>query len=165
MKRLLGTLLAIGVPLAGHCYEPKVNYQIHCMGCHLADGSGQVDRVPSVRETLVPLSMMQDGREFVMRVPGVAQSPLSDEDLAALLNWMARNISRDPLPAAFRDYTVEEVATRRRRPLAQLARTRRDLIARLSTAPGQSLKPPNRPINAAPAAGSGPLNVTAFPDR
>ena len=122
----------VAMPRAGHCYEPRVNYQLQCQGCHLADGSGQSDRVPSFRGTLIPLSGMPEGRVFVLTVPGVAQSPISDAETAALLNWMARNLCDEPLPAAFKDYTAEEVHKHRGHPLAQVAEVRRDLLRRLA---------------------------------
>jgi hypothetical protein len=122
----------IAMSRAGHCYEPRVNYQLQCQGCHLADGSGQSDRVPSFRGTLIPLSGMPEGRVFVLTVPGVAQSPLSDAETAALLNWMARNLSDEPLPATFKDYTAEEVRKHRGHPLAQVADVRGDLLRRLA---------------------------------
>jgi hypothetical protein len=125
-------LIALAWPIVGHGYAPRVNYQLQCMGCHLADGSGESGRVPSVRSTLVPFSMTSEGREFVLRVPGVAQSPLTDEDVAAVLNWMTRNLSDVPLPAGFRDYTAEEVRGVRARPLAQVSEARRALLERIA---------------------------------
>lgn len=138
MRRLApaGFLLSLVLPLAGHAYEPRVNYQLQCMGCHLADGRGEGGRVPSVRGTLVPFSMSAEGRDFVLRVPGVAQSPLSDADTAAVLNWMARNLSDVPLPADFKDYAAGEVRALRGRPLAQVSAARRRLISGMPRAPG-----------------------------
>jgi hypothetical protein len=120
------------MPATGMGYEPKVNYQLQCQGCHLADGSGQSGRVPSFRGTLILLSMNSEGRDFVVRVPGVAQSPLSDSDTAALLNWMARHLCDVALPADFKDYTTEEVRALRSRPLSQVADTRRELLEHLT---------------------------------
>jgi hypothetical protein len=123
--------MSLGVACAGHAYEPQVNYQLHCMGCHLPDGSGETDRVPSVRATLVPFSMLAEGRDYVLRVPGVAQSPLDDTDTAAVLNWMARNLSDTPVPAGFRDYDAREVRAVRGRPLAQVRALRQELLQRI----------------------------------
>ncbi len=109
-------------------YEPRVNYQLHCMGCHRADGTGEEGRVPSMRRTLVPFSAIPDGREFLLRVPGSAQSPLSDADLAALMNWMVRNLSDLPLPADFVDYGAQEVGRVRHRPLVKVADERNRLL-------------------------------------
>jgi hypothetical protein len=133
MRRLAaaGMWVSMAVPTVGYCYEPLVNYQIQCMGCHLADGTGESGRVPSVRRTLVPFSMISEGREFVLRVPGVAQSPLTDAEIAAVLNWMVRNLSDAPLPAAFRDYDAGEVRALRGSPLAQVSAARQKLLERV----------------------------------
>lgn len=109
-------------------YQPLVNYQLQCMGCHLADGSGAPGRVPSLRRSLVLFSATPQGREYVIRVPGVAQSPLSDADTATLLNWMARNLSDLTLPRGFADYTAAEVHGLRGRPLAAVKAARARLM-------------------------------------
>jgi hypothetical protein len=129
-------LASFAMPGIGRCYEPRVNYQLQCMGCHLVDGSGQIGRVPSFRATFIPLSMLAEGRQFVVRVPGVAQSPLTDDDTAALLNWIARNLSDGALPAGFRDYTAAEVAALRRKPLAQVGAMRAELVKRITEGAG-----------------------------
>jgi hypothetical protein len=115
---------------AAWSYQPVVNYQLRCMGCHLGDGSGQPGRVPSIRRSLVLFSASLDGRDYIVRVPGVAQSPLSDEDTAALLNWMARNLSDLELPPGFVDYSEEEIHRLREHPLVRVSAAR----ARLSKA-------------------------------
>jgi hypothetical protein len=142
---LSASLAWAAMPGVGRCYEPKVNYQLQCQGCHLADGSGQSGRVPSFRGTLVLLSGTSKGRDFVLRVPGVAQSPLSDADTAALLNWMARNLCDEALPTGFRDYTAEEVRALRSHPLAQVAAARRELLDRLTRRAAPTTPPPPRP--------------------
>jgi hypothetical protein len=109
---------------AAWSYQPVVNYQLRCMGCHLPDGSGQPGRVPSIRRSLVLFSASPAGREYVVRVPGVAQSPLSDEDTAALLNWMARNLSDVKIPPGFADYSQAEIHRMRDQPLVQVSAVR-----------------------------------------
>jgi hypothetical protein len=113
---------------AAWSYQPGVNYQLRCMGCHLADGSGQPGRVPSIRRSLVLFSASLDGRDYVVRVPGVAQSPLSDEDTAALLNWMARNLSDLKLPSGFVDYSEAEIHRLRDHPLVRVSAIRARLM-------------------------------------
>jgi mono/diheme cytochrome c family protein len=117
-------------------YQPAVNFQLNCMGCHLADGSGESGRVPSLRRSLVLLSTTPRGREYVIRVPGVAQSPLSDEDTAALLNWMARNLSDLALPPGFADYSAAEVQRARARPLTQIGNLRAHLLRAAAASSG-----------------------------
>jgi len=109
-------------------YQPIVNYQLRCMGCHLAAGSSQAGRVPSIRRSLVLFSATPEGRDYVIRVPGVAQSPLSDEDTAALLNWMARNLSDLKVPPGFVDYSEAEIHSLRDRPLVRVSAIRARLL-------------------------------------
>jgi hypothetical protein len=68
------------------------------------------------------------GREVLAQVPGVAQAPLDDAALAAVLNWVLRRFGGAEVPADFAPYTPEEVATLRRRPLTDVERTRRELL-------------------------------------
>lgn len=126
---ILAAVLAQGT--AASAYQPRVNYQLQCMGCHRAGGEGEEGKVPSLRRTLVPFSAFPEGRDFVMRVPGVAQAPLSDADVAALLNWLARNRSDVPVPDGFVDYTAEEVGRARLHPLAGVRELRAKLLARI----------------------------------
>jgi hypothetical protein len=128
---LINGVAAIALSLAvnaASAYQPLVNYQLRCMGCHLGDGSGQPGRVPSMRRSLVLFSASPEGRDYVIRVPGVAQSPLSDEDTAALLNWMARNLSDLTVPPSFIDYSEAEIHRVRDRPLVRVNAVRARLL-------------------------------------
>ena len=102
---------------------------LHCMGCHVADGSGSPGRVPSVRDSVAALSASAAGRRFLVQVPGAAQSPLSDLELAQVLSWMIRNLSARPVSSDFRDFTAEEVARYRKTPLVDVPGTRAQLLA------------------------------------
>ena len=126
-----GALWALTAPTA-FAYEARVNFQLQCMGCHHPDGNGEPGRVPSVRATLVPFSMLPEGRDFIMRVPGISQSPLGDAELAALLNWMVRNLSDVAVPGDFADYTADEVGRVRHEPLVGVAAARAKLLERVS---------------------------------
>jgi hypothetical protein len=104
------------------------------MGCHLADGSGQQGRVPSIRRTLVLFSASREGRDYVIRVPGVAQSPLSDAETASLLNWMAGNLSDLKPPPGFTEYSEAEVHALRNHPLAKVSDVRARLVSAAAAA-------------------------------
>ena len=106
----------------------QANYMLNCMGCHLPDGSGAAGKVPSVRESLVTLSSSAAGRRFLVQVPGASQSPLTDLELAQVLNWMVRNLSAPAVPADFIDFTAAEVASYRRPPLVKVRETRAGLL-------------------------------------
>lgn len=107
---------------------PRIDYMLNCMGCHVPNGSGAPGKVPSLRESLVPLASTPAGRRYLIEVPGASQSPLSDAALARLLNWMVRNLSDRPVPRDFVDFTAEEVARSRRTRLVNVGEVRARLL-------------------------------------
>lgn len=104
---------------------------LQCLGCHGPDGRGEPGHVPSIRATLAPLSRFPAGRRYLVEVPGVAFSTLSDRDLAALLNWMIPTLGSAP-PEQFRAFTAAEVAHDRRKPLVEISATRARLMRQLA---------------------------------
>ena len=55
----------------------------------------------------------QEGREFVIRVPGVATSSLADDELTEMMNWLLLNFSAQELPDPFVPFSIDEVAALR----------------------------------------------------
>jgi mono/diheme cytochrome c family protein len=133
IRWLAAGLATFGCAVAA-AFEPQTNYMLHCMGCHTPDGSGEPGHVPSIRATLAPFARLPAGRRYILEVPGVAQSRLSDRDLAALLNWMMRNLAQDarPEPAPF---TATEVARYRRTPLLEVNAKRAQLLEQIRRSP------------------------------
>jgi mono/diheme cytochrome c family protein len=116
-------------PPQGLTPTAQANYMLNCMGCHLPDGSGAAGKVPSVRDTLVPLAMSAAGRRYLLTVPGVAQSVLTDAQLAQVLTWMVHNLSGRPVPRGFRAFGAAEVAAGRARPLTEVRTARQRLLS------------------------------------
>ncbi len=113
MSRLSALLLlmVIAAPGAAEAGE-RYDFTLHCAGCHKPDGSGS-EIVPSLDEVGV-LYAIPGGREYLASVPGAAQAPLSDERLAALLNWMLEEFGNTtPQPP----YGGAEVHRLRAKPL------------------------------------------------
>ena len=104
---------------------------LHCMGCHLADGSGGPPAVPDVRNEMGCLLAVDGGREYLVQIPGAAQAPISDAELAAVVNYMLETFSAGTLPAAFAPLTPEQVARWRDGWLPDVAGTRAALLAKL----------------------------------
>ncbi len=117
-------LLSGGVEAAD---DAQMRYLLHCRGCHLANGSGVPPEVPSLVDEIGRLVASPAGREYVVRVPGVSQSALDDEDLAVVLNWILETFNSDTLPADFRSYSSDEIAAAREKVLADPLRYRRSL--------------------------------------
>ena len=68
------------------------------------------------------------GREYLIRVPGTAQSELDDVRTAALLTWLLQEFSPDEIPADFTPYTAAEVGHARHTPLTDVWKTRGELL-------------------------------------
>lgn len=121
-------LLLIAFTAGELAADPKSHYMIHCMGCHLADGSGQPPDVPVLDEQLGSLVASGVGRSYLIRVPGAAQAPLDDVELAGVINWMLDKYSRDTLPADFEPFTKEEVSHHRHHILSDPVRFKAEMI-------------------------------------
>jgi mono/diheme cytochrome c family protein len=111
-------------------YEgPQLDYALHCQGCHLVDGKGLPGAVPPLAGSVALLASRPGGREYLVRVPGVAQAALGDAALAALLDWVVARFAEGDVPAGFAPYTEEEVGRWRRRPLTDVGAARSALFA------------------------------------
>lgn len=108
--------------------DAAMNYQLHCEGCHKADGSGQPGFIPRFTGEIGGLLAAPSGRDYLMRVPGVSQSLLSDGDTAAVLNWILRTYDPAGIPAGFRPYRAGDIARARRQPLSDATLQRQRLI-------------------------------------
>jgi len=118
--------------------DPRTDYMLNCRGCHGPDGRGIAEGAPSFRDFVAKFLWVPGGREYLVRVPGTAQSELTDARTAALLNWMVYEFSSNQVPADFAPYTEGEVARLRRMPLPDVVSARRALaeaIAARAAAP------------------------------
>jgi mono/diheme cytochrome c family protein len=111
--------------------DPAVDYMLQCQGCHRADGSGSPGAVPDLRGSLARFPAVAGGREYLVRVPGAALSPLSDQRLAALLDWMLREFGPAEAAAGLAPYRAEEVARWRAQPYLEVQAVRLELLRRI----------------------------------
>jgi len=111
--------------------SPAQDYMLYCMGCHGAQAQGVPGKIPPLAGALALFMRTAAGRDYVLRVPGAASSALPDAQLAAVLNWLATSYGApgDPLPAPF---TVDEVTSVRRMPLADVQVRRREVVRSLA---------------------------------
>ncbi len=94
------------------------HWTLNCQGCHRPDGTGSAGTAPSLAGTVARFLSVPGGREYLGRVPGVATSPLSDADLAEVVNWMLWRFDEAHLPKNFRPFTAAEMGRLRGAPLA-----------------------------------------------
>lgn len=131
--RLVLLMALVALPLAAAQAEDRVlsNYLLACRGCHLVDGSGVPPEVPTLRDTLGQFAKNKEGRGYLVRVPGVAQSRLNDEELAEVINWVLTEFNTAGLPENFRPFTAKEVAAVRGDILADPVGYRGKLVEKL----------------------------------
>lgn len=134
MKRLFCCIAAAGLFAAADADDRRadVNYKIHCQGCHLAHAVGFPARVPRMNDFVGYFMHSDAGREFLIRVPGVATSSLPDDELTELMNWLLLTYSADQLPADFEPFTVAEVAKLRTDPEGDPEATRKRILGQIA---------------------------------
>jgi hypothetical protein len=112
----------------------QVAYLTSCGGCHGIEGVSAPQSVPTLRHLTGSFLCTREGREFVVRIPDVALSTLSDRMLTRVMNWVVFDLGAPVAAGRESDrYTVAEVARLRREPLTQTGLTayRQQLVARL----------------------------------
>jgi mono/diheme cytochrome c family protein len=127
VRAVLVAAAALLAPAAS-AYGPETNYAIHCQGCHLADGSATEGKVPALAGSVACFLRAPGGRAYLVRVPGVANAPLADAELAALLEWTLARFDAASIPPDHTPYTAEEVGRWRREPLVDVSAERARLL-------------------------------------
>jgi len=125
-------LLACSAAAAG----PEQDYILNCMGCHGTEAQGVPGKIPPLADSLTRFMRTAAGRNYVLRVPGAANSSLTDAELAAVLNWLAVNFNKDAPsgnPAASTPpFTRAEVSRYRRTPLVSVLAARSEVVRQLA---------------------------------
>lgn len=130
MKRLTG-LVAAGVVLAwAGTVSAASGSQIfasNCMVCHQPDAKGVPGIYPPLADTVGTYVKLKAGRIYLAHVPSFGLtgkvdshgesfnnnmpplSNLSDDDIAAVINYVLTKFNQSRLPAGFKPLTAEEV--------------------------------------------------------
>lgn len=131
---LLPLLLLLGSPaMAGETLPAPVQlYVLNCWGCHRQHGEGIPHTVPRLSGTVGYFLLIPGGREYLIEVPGVAGSALSDAEIAEVMNWLLVTFSKDQLPPNFKPYTTAEITRYRSHELNDIKHVRGALAERLA---------------------------------
>lgn len=112
----------------------QVAYLTSCGGCHGVEGVSAPQAVPTLRRLTGSFLCTRQGRQFLVRLPDVALSSLSNRMLTKVMNWVVFDLGAPAAGGrAARPYTVAEVARLRSEPLTQTGLTpyRDRVVARL----------------------------------
>ncbi len=134
---LLG--LAVAAPAAsaesGEQLSARANYILRCTGCHGLEGAGsEVGGIPDFRGYVGAFSRTEDGRAYLMHVPGVINSSLTNAEIAAVMNYVMQTFGGGSVPADFKPFTTEEVDALRTQPVEDVVVYRREVVKALSSA-------------------------------
>lgn len=109
--------------------QASFDWKLQCQGCHGPNGEGMIKReVPRLTGEVSKFILTKEGREFIARVPGVSGSPLSDDRLADVLNWMLVTLDHEHLTRDWKHYSAEEVKALRQNPIRTNISLKRALI-------------------------------------
>jgi hypothetical protein len=107
---------------------PRADFALRCRGCHGFAGEGTPGHVPRLDRFVGLFTQVPAGRDYLMRVPGVARASLDDARLAATLNWMLAIYGEGQLAPDFAPYTAAEVGAARRQVLRDRKTVRAELL-------------------------------------
>jgi mono/diheme cytochrome c family protein len=125
--------LAALTPALGAERSAQANFVLRCAGCHALDGSGHpVGGIPDFRGLVGAFAGEEEGRTYLMHVPGVTNASLSDAEIAAVLNYIMDNWAGPSLPSNFKPFDGEEVGRLRAQPIGDVVAYRRQLVQRLT---------------------------------
>ena len=157
MITLAAWAAVLALTAASTASPPKVpptagTYLLYCGGCHGINGHSSDTAVPSLKGQVDAFLCFPAGREYIVRLPNVAFAPISDTQLAELMNFVVAlgqtREGKGNLP-----YTAAEVGALRRKPLLgqPIASYRRQLVTKLVETCGapRSLLSYSSPVDAA----------------
>jgi hypothetical protein len=112
--------------------SPQQDYILYCMGCHGPQAEGVPGKVPPLAHVLGRYMRSPAGRNYILRVPGAANSALSDAQLAGVLNWLAQTFDAQGLSSDVPLFSTAEVTSQRHSPLPSVLATRREVVRELA---------------------------------
>jgi len=94
------------------------SYFKNCGGCHGLHGESVPENIPTLRGFVGYFTKFQEGRAYLVQVPGVANSPIRDnEELADVLNFVVMEFGSNSMAPDFQPFTAAEVAELRKDPI------------------------------------------------
>jgi len=139
-----------GIPLPA----AQVAYLTSCGGCHGIEGRSAPGSVPTLRGLTGSFLCTRQGRNFIIRLPDVALTQLSDRSLTEVMNFVVFDLGAPVAGGAkAAPYTVAEVARLRQHPLTDTGLTayRNQVVAGLAS---RCRVPPALRVYAAPVTAS-----------
>jgi hypothetical protein len=106
-------------PVLPELTTPQSDYVEHCSGCHGMQGDSAPAEIPVLRGRVGYFMCIQEGRDYLIRLPNVAYSAITDDqELADMMNFVVFGLGGNSAPKGTKPYTAAEVGRLRTRALA-----------------------------------------------
>jgi mono/diheme cytochrome c family protein len=129
-----GNALASGKALNPNPARAKSDYILYCAGCHGFEGAPvKLGRIPPLKDSIADFLKVEGGRAYLVQVPGVNNTSMSDERIAGVINWVLKEFGSTTLKIEFQIYTAAEVASYRASRPVDITMRRRELLERLAS--------------------------------
>jgi hypothetical protein len=116
---LLAPSVAWAEPVLPELTTPQSDYVEHCSGCHGMQGDSAPAEIPVLRDRVGYFMCTREGREYLIRLPNVAYSAITDDqELADMMNFIVFGLGGNSAPKGTKPYTAAEVGRLRTRALA-----------------------------------------------
>lgn len=110
-------------------YSPETNFALRCLGCHGPEGLGtEKGGIPNFQDFVGSFSTLESGRKYLMNVPGVVGSSLSDGEIAGVMNYVMHKWGGKSLPETYQPFTADEVKRLRQFDVGDVVAYRREVV-------------------------------------
>jgi hypothetical protein len=89
---------------------PESDYVEYCSGCHGMQGNSAPAEIPVLRDRVGYFMCTKDGRDYLIRLPNVAYSAITDnQELAEMMNFVVFGLGGNSAPRGTKPFTAAEV--------------------------------------------------------
>ena len=115
---LLFAAAAPAAPALPLLTTPQSDYVEYCSGCHGMQGNSAPAEIPVLRDRVGYFMCTKDGRDYLIRLPNVAYSAITDnQELAEMMNFVVFGLGGNSAPKGAKPFTAMEVGRLRAKAL------------------------------------------------
>ena len=112
--------------------QGRIDYILHCSGCHAQDGRGLEHKgIPALKDQVGFFLRTEGGRAYLMQIPGLLSAGMPDARAADVTNYILARFAGTSLPENFVPYTSDEAKRYRESRPADIPGRRKILAAEL----------------------------------
>ena len=110
MAAMLFAAAVFPAPAMPELTTPESDYVEYCSGCHGMQGNSAPAEIPVLRDRVGYFMCTKDGRDYLIRLPNVAYSAITDnQELAEMMNFVVFGLGGASAPKGAKPFTAAEV--------------------------------------------------------